>query len=453
MTSLISVHIPSSVTYIGDNFVGFSSTLTEIIVDPLNPNYTSDNNILFDKNYNNLIRYAPAKTETNYIIPTSVTNIGISAFSGCHNLKSVTIQSNNIVKIRTGTFYNCSNLEDITIPSSVNNIGDAVFGLCYKLKTINVDAENQYYESIDGVLIDKINNILVQYPPGKQDMKYLIPENITTIGNNAFCGSNNLRDVIIPSHVIKIEFSAFSDCENLISVNYLGSNNPSYSSKTFYNCKSLELICVPLDYSSDNFCDNIQLCKSDSYDTIRSRINHCYTITPYYEQRQCMRVNRYNATQWMRRSNDCFNYTCDNEKGPIIESICENMCIDDKKCFSKESNTDKTWQVDIEIDNSNRTSITYDDIVSELKNLTGINDIIVTMNYEEEGSIIHIIVYVNDKKTAEKMKGIIVELMEDEYVRIVKVQCSEVPGLSLSNGHNVFSDLFQTLMMITMMFF
>jgi hypothetical protein len=89
-TNLTSVTIPASVTSIGIcSFLDCG--LTSINVNASNPNYSSDNGILFNKDKTTLIIYPQGKNATSYSIPSTVTSIADAAFMGCNGLTSVTI--------------------------------------------------------------------------------------------------------------------------------------------------------------------------------------------------------------------------------------------------------------------------------------------------------------------------------------------------------------------------
>ncbi len=109
-TSLTSIKIPNSVTFIGE----FSNctSLTSIKVDNGNLNYSSRNGVLFNKDKTELIQYPIGKTDTKYVIPTSVKIIKQYAFYKSKNLLSVTIP-NSVKNIREGAFSGCSALNSI----------------------------------------------------------------------------------------------------------------------------------------------------------------------------------------------------------------------------------------------------------------------------------------------------------------------------------------------------
>ena len=65
---------------------------------------------------------------TSVTIPNSVTYIGSSAFYNCTNLTSVIIP-NNVTHIGTNAFYGCTDLTSVTIGTGVTYIGNSAFSL------------------------------------------------------------------------------------------------------------------------------------------------------------------------------------------------------------------------------------------------------------------------------------------------------------------------------------
>jgi hypothetical protein len=87
-----------------------------------------------------------------------------------------------------------------------------------------VDAFNPSYSSVDGVLFDKNQKVLIQYPWGRVG-GYAIPSGVISIGE-AFFGCSGLTSVTIPASITLIEILAFYDCSSLTNV-YFEGNAPS----------------------------------------------------------------------------------------------------------------------------------------------------------------------------------------------------------------------------------
>ena len=105
-----------------------------------------------------------------------------------NNLKSVVLGT-NVLTIGDNAFEGCTSLTEIIIPDSVYTIIDFAFQGCSGLTAINILPNNSFYSSINGVLFDKTQTELIQYPAGKPETTYTIPNSVTLIGDNAFQGS------------------------------------------------------------------------------------------------------------------------------------------------------------------------------------------------------------------------------------------------------------------------
>ena len=207
---LISISIPSSLATIGDNAFGFVNgedrPLKSIKVSKENKNYDSRNNCnaLIETSTNTLILGC-----NNTIIPDSIIKIGYSAFRGCHQLK------------------------DIIIPEGVVEIKHDAFRGCYGLNSIDVVAGNKNYDSRNNcnALIETATNTLIL---GCNNT--IIPDSIIKIGDWAFEGCNQLKDIIIPEGVVEIGYDAFGGCSGLNSIG-VAAGNKKYDSRN--DCNAL----------------------------------------------------------------------------------------------------------------------------------------------------------------------------------------------------------------------
>ena len=150
---------------------------------------------------------------TSVTIPGSVANIGISAFIGCLSLTNATI-ANGVLSIGETTFAECISLGSVTIPGSVTNIGISAFVDCPSLTAINVDAQNAFYSSLNGVLFDKAQATLIEYPEGKIG-SYDLPGTVTSIAQDAFASCRKTTRITIPASVTNIGTEAFAGCDYL----------------------------------------------------------------------------------------------------------------------------------------------------------------------------------------------------------------------------------------------
>ena len=211
-----------------------------------------------------------------------VREIADFAFDGCEGLESIDIPD-GVYRIGDSSFCGCSELKDIDIPPSVREIGKRAFEDCGHLTSINVDRNNKHFCDIDGVLFNKAQDTLIDFPYARSG-DYDVPEGVLRIGDNAFAGcedlnhvyisesvieigdhafshSQSLRRVKMPDTMLYIQDNAFDDCQRLRSVETYRSDNRSNDEDTpreigesaFRFCTSLERIDIPerIEYVGD----------------------------------------------------------------------------------------------------------------------------------------------------------------------------------------------------------
>lgn len=154
------------------------------------------------------------------------------------NGKGVIRFEGDVTEIRFGAFFLCSSLISITIPNSVIIIEDYAFYGCSKLKEFkgSFAADNGRCLIDKGRLISFANNCGIE--------EYVIPNNVTEIGNNAFADCYNLKKIIIPNSVTKIGSKAFSGCQNLASIT-LSQSITEIEDATFAICRCLTHLIIP----------------------------------------------------------------------------------------------------------------------------------------------------------------------------------------------------------------
>ncbi len=223
--SLSDIVIPTSVTSIGDRafFSCFSLKYISIPksviclngnpfenwngkLECLSPNFVYEDDVLFNKDKSRIISFRNRNIKS-YVIPSSVTSIGDSAFFYCDSLSEIVIPS-SVTSIGDWAFSYCVLLKYISIPKSVIGLNGNPFAEWNgKLECLS---PNFVYE--DDVLFNKDKSRIISFR--KQNIKsYVIPSSVTSIGEWAFLGCRSLSEIVIPSSVTSIGKGAFYNCK------------------------------------------------------------------------------------------------------------------------------------------------------------------------------------------------------------------------------------------------
>ncbi|HTV40516.1 MAG TPA: leucine-rich repeat domain-containing protein [Candidatus Sulfotelmatobacter sp.] len=282
--NLTSVALSTNVSSIANYAFYNCPALTAITVNTNNLWYSSVAGVLFDKGQDTLIAYPAGNAAASYIMPNSVTNIGMEAFYGCANLTGVTLGT-NVSIVGGAAFEYCTALAGITFPDSVTVISGDAFSLCdaltnisigtgvtniefqaflgcSSLTTITVAAGNPAFSTVDGVLFNKNQTALYLYPPASSATSYAVLDSVTNIEAFAFMDSYNLTGVSLDPNLQSIGQSAFQNCFNLTNI-AIPNSVTNMGTFVFYQCVSLTNVVVGsginnIDYQVFAYCYDLR---------------------------------------------------------------------------------------------------------------------------------------------------------------------------------------------------
>ena len=234
---LINVSITASDTYQGGN-----ATISNIQFATSNSERVTMNDVAFAVNYGTITfadeqvkALCVANWDTNgdgeldMSEAASVTDLG-SVFYGSD------ITSFNELQYFTGLTnignqaFNWSLLTSVIIPNSVTSIGEEAFSDCQYLTSVTIPNS---VTTINRSAFRECYNLT----------SVTIPNSVATIGEGAFSYCYSLKSINIPNGVTSIESSAFRDCSSLTSIT-IPSSVISIAYSAFYNCSGLASITV-----------------------------------------------------------------------------------------------------------------------------------------------------------------------------------------------------------------
>lgn len=215
---------------------------------------------------------------TQVEVTAGVTSIGDYAFYGCSNLATVTLPE-GITSIGKEAFRGCERLTAIRIPSSVQAIGRYAFYECINLATV---------ENLENSKITKIEEctFATQYRYPTRLTSIAFPENLSEIGEDAFCGAGLVK-ITFPEKVTSIGSEAFRHCTKLTTVE--GFDNlklSTVSNHIFGDCEALSSIKIPdtvttIENGAFSGCKSLTtIAIPEKVTSIEGNVfNHCENLT------------------------------------------------------------------------------------------------------------------------------------------------------------------------------
>ena len=172
-----------------------------------------------------------------------VVGIGAYAFYNCHELEGVTIPE-GVAAIGKYAFYNCFRLEGMTIPESVTAIGQYAFQSCGGLKSVHISSLTAWCQIKFDYNANPLRQAHELYLNGERVTKLVLPEGLKSVGTDAFAGCTGLTEVTIHDGVTAIGGSAFSGCSGLTGVT-IPSHVTDIGDSAFSDCSGLTEMVIP----------------------------------------------------------------------------------------------------------------------------------------------------------------------------------------------------------------
>lgn len=147
-----------------------------------------------------------------------VTAIGEEAFSYCHNIFNLSLP-NSIVEIDARAFFDCKNMECLTLGAGLRDCGTDAFDGCYNLYSLHIPSiQNWCRIEFDSKLANPLYYAETLIIGNSKISELNIPEGTEEISDYAFVSYYNLRSVNIPASLRSIGRDAFDGCDNINKV-------------------------------------------------------------------------------------------------------------------------------------------------------------------------------------------------------------------------------------------
>ena len=144
---------------------------------------------------------------SNVVLQEGLYSIGISAFQECISLIKITLPD-SLFEIGQNTFSD-SGLLTIHLPKSLTELGVGALQTD-SLESITVSEQNVSYFSDNGVLFFG-DGLLVEYPSGKKDATFIVPDFVYQIEGTGF--DNQYLETIVLGANSEISQASFATCK------------------------------------------------------------------------------------------------------------------------------------------------------------------------------------------------------------------------------------------------
>lgn len=188
-------------------------------------------------NSSNAAFISPANRLKGFWGSKSLTTIGNYAFYQCTNLDTLSI-GDNVTLIGQNAFRQCTSLTYVELPPKIYSIYSYAFNQCSSLRGVKFQKNTGLTGSIT------FGDRCFQACSSLVDIE--LPKGTYSIGTMAFYGCNKIKTLTIPAFVVSIGMNAFGSMSAIERITFEGKTPPSLGAGglgTNSNCK----IYVPME--------------------------------------------------------------------------------------------------------------------------------------------------------------------------------------------------------------
>ncbi len=266
------IRLPKEITSTDPYWYAYAPMLEAIEVEADNPSFTAAEGVLYNKEMSTLIAYPLKKQGETVTIPSTVTEVGSSAFNGndvvqhlileegvqsiggtcfagMSNLKTVSLPS-TLKTMGGSVFVNCPQIEELVLPSTLESCGSKVVDKrCTSLKRLIGPACMQGLggglPNLEYVEINGGEQMRMSLCKGITSLKTVVIANtVTAFAESVFEGCTSLTDITLSNQLTLISSSSFKGCSSLAEIE-IPSSVKEVRRAAFKDCTSLKKVMLP----------------------------------------------------------------------------------------------------------------------------------------------------------------------------------------------------------------